>query len=81
MKVLTQRGKGGALLVVGAPLRDDIGIIVDLNAGEAFDKWNINSILLRGYWGVVTATSEEQDEAIKLARVKARKASVMPSVS
>ncbi len=74
MKVLTQRGKGGALLVVGAPLRDDLGIIVDLNTGEVFNKWNINSILLRGYWGLITATSEEQAEAIKLARAQATKA-------
>ncbi len=76
MKVLTQRGKGGALLVVGEPLTDDLGIIVDLNTGEVFDKWNINSILLRGYWGIVTATSEEQAEAIKLARAQVTKASV-----
>ena len=78
MKVLTQRGKGGALLVVGAPLRDDLGIIVDLNTGEVFDKWSINSILLRGYWGKVTATSDEQKEAIRLAKTQAEKPSLIP---
>ncbi len=76
MKVLAQRGVGGALLVIGPPLRSDLGIVVDLGEGEVFPKWNFNSILLRGYWGGITATKEEQAEAIKLARAQVTKASV-----
>lgn len=73
MKVLAQRGIGGALLMIGAPLRSDLGIVVDLEEGEVFPKWNFNSILLRGYWDVVTATPDEQKEAIRLATIHAKK--------
>jgi len=79
MKVQAQREEGGALLIIGSPLKKDIGIVVDLDAVKAFPKWNLNSILARGYWGEVTATSEEQANAIKLARASARTQSVVPA--
>ena len=73
MKVQAQRGGGGALLIIGTPLGKDRGIVVDLDISEAFPEWNMNSILARGYWGEVTATDEEQKEAIRLAKKEARK--------
>ncbi len=76
MKVQAQKIDGGPLLVIGSPLRKDLGIVVDLDEGKrgkAFPKFNYNSILSRGYWGKVTATPEEREKAIKLARVEAKK--------
>jgi len=72
MKVQAQR-IGGPMVVIGDPLEKDIGIVVDLDVGRAFPKWHFNSIMLRGYWGEVTATIEEQERAIELARVEAAK--------
>ena len=76
MKVQAQNINGGPLLIIGSPLRKDLGVVVDLDLGKngkAFPKFNYNSILSRGYWGKVTATSEDQEKAIKLARVEAKK--------
>ncbi len=70
MKVQTQRINDGPMVVIGEPLEKDIGIVVDLDVGKAFPKWHFNSIMLRGYWGKVTATVEQQEEAIKLAMVR-----------
>ncbi len=70
MKILTQRVDGGALLVIGSPLKKDRGMVVDLGIPEAFPEWNVESILARGYWDDVTASKEEQAEAIKLARAQ-----------
>lgn len=71
MKVQAQRGDGGALLIIGSPLKKDLGIVVDLETSEVFPEWNLNSILARGYWDKVTATPEEQANAIRLARAQA----------
>ena len=76
MKVQAQHGDNGVLLIIGSPLKKDRGIVVDLEKPEAFPEWNMNSILARGYWGEVTASKEEQAEAIKLARAQVTKASV-----
>ncbi len=70
MKVQAQHGDNGVLLIIGSPLKKDRGIVVDLGIPEAFPEWNMNSILARGYWGEVTASKEEQAEAIKLARAQ-----------
>ncbi len=70
MKVQTQRINGGSLLVIGPPLGKNRGIIVDLEIPKAFPEWNMNSILARGYWGDITASKEEQAEAVKLARAQ-----------
>ena len=71
MKVLAQRGQRGSLLVIGPPLGKGRGMVVDSDKQEAFPEWNLNSILARGYWVEVTASKEEQAEAIKLARRRA----------
>ncbi len=77
MRVINQRLNGGALLVVGSPLRHDLGIVVDLKNGKAFHKGHTLSIIMRGYWGKVTATKEEQDEAVRLAKIQAGKPSLI----
>lgn len=73
MRIHAQQINSGRLLVVGSPLRSDLGIVVDLDARKTFHKWSFQSILARGYWGDVTASDDEQKEAIRLARIQAKK--------
>ena len=78
MRVGAQQINNGPMLVVGEPLRNGLGIVVDLSKGRAFPKWNLDSILIRGYWDKVTATTDEQENAIQLAKVEVNKPLLVP---
>ena len=67
MKVEAQTINNGSMVVTGEALEKDLGIVVDLDVGRAYPKWDFTSIMLRGYWGEVTATTEEQERAVELA--------------
>ena len=63
MKVVAQQGE----MVFIVQIENQLGCVVNTETQEAFKEFNIQSILMRGYWETPTASADVLEQAVALA--------------